>query len=57
MYAKNDDYIEGLQSTLKIFRDDIGMEFGLEKCSKVTFKKDTPIKPEDVALDINTETV
>ena len=39
LYAKDDNQIEGLLGTVKTFSDDIGMEFGLDKCSKVTFKK------------------
>ena len=34
LYAKNDKEREGLLSTVKQFSDDIGMEFGLDKCAK-----------------------
>ena len=34
LYAKNDKEFEGLLSTVKQFSDDIGMEFGLDKCGK-----------------------
>ena len=37
--AKNDDEQTGLLKAIKSFSDDIGMEFGLEKCAKATFKK------------------
>ena len=31
------------------------MEFGLDKCTKVTFKKETLVKFKVITLDINTE--
>ena len=37
-YAKNDNEQTGLLKTIKSFSDDIGMEFGLDKCAKATFK-------------------
>ena len=37
--AKNDKELEGLFSTVKQFSDDIGMEFGLDKCTKASFIK------------------
>ena len=38
-YAKSDDEQTGLLKAIKSFSDDIGMEFGLDKCAKATFKK------------------
>ena len=37
LYVKNDEELEGLLSTLKIFRDDIGLQFSLDKSAKATF--------------------
>ena len=39
LYAKNDKELEGLLSTAKQFSEDIGMEFGLDKCAKASFVK------------------
>ena len=39
LYAKNGKELEGLLPTVKQFIDDIGMEFGLDKCAKATFIK------------------
>ena len=39
LYACNDFELEGLLKTVKTFSDDIGMEFGLDKCAKETFKR------------------
>ena len=38
-YVKNDEELEGLLSTLKIFRDNIGLQFALGKSAKATFIK------------------
>ena len=36
-FAKNDQDLEGLLNTVKEFSNDIGMEFGLNKCAKASF--------------------
>ena len=38
-YAKNDEKLEGLFHTVKMFSDDIDMEFGSDKCAKATLKR------------------
>ena len=37
LYAKNADDLGGILSTVKRFSDAIGMQFGQEKCAKITF--------------------
>ena len=54
LYAKKDDDLS-LLSIVKRFSDDIGMQFGLRKREKVTFKKDSLVKSKNIILDINTE--
>ena len=49
--CKNDDDL----STIKTFSDDIGMQFGLNKYVKVTFKKGSLIKSKNIIVDMNTE--
>ena len=39
----------------KTFSDDIHMDFGLEKCTKITFKKGKLIYSQNLAIDINRE--
>ena len=39
LYAKDDGELEGLLKIVKGFSDDIGMDFGLSKCPKATFKR------------------
>ena len=38
-FPKDDKDLEGLLQTVKKFSDDIGMSFGLDKCTKATFKR------------------
>ena len=38
IYAKDDTELEKLLHTVKTSSDEIGMEFGLYKCAKATFK-------------------
>ena len=39
LYSKNDQEQVGELEIVKQFNDDIGTEFGLEKCAKASFKK------------------
>ena len=55
LYTKNDDDLESLQSTVKRFSDDIGIQFGQNKCAKVTFRKGLLVKSKNFILGINTE--
>ena len=51
LYSKNDKQLEGLLNTVKIFSDDIEMQFGLDKCAKASFKKGKLTKTTNVKLD------
>jgi len=53
-YAKNDDEQTGLLRTIKSFSDDIGKEFGLDKCAKATFKRGRLADSSNIELDVNT---
>ena len=48
LYVNDDDDLEDLLSTLKYFGSDIGIQFGLKKCAKVTFKKGSLIKSNKI---------
>ena len=50
----DDKELEGLLSTVKQFSDDIGMEFGLDKCAKASFIKGKFTRTTAVELDIDT---
>ena len=39
LYTKDDSELDRLLRIVKGFSDDIGMEFGLSKCAKATFKR------------------
>ena len=39
LIAKSEEEIQKEIQTVKILSDDVHMEFGLEKCSKITFKR------------------
>ena len=54
LYAKDDNELEGLLRIVKGFSDDIGMEFGLSKCAKATFKRGILEKFDHVQLDEET---
>ena len=54
LYGKNDNELEGSLKTVKKLSDDIGMEFGLDKCAKATFKKGRLEKSSPIEIDIKT---
>ena len=54
LYAKDDNELERLLKIVKGFRDNIGIEFGLSKCAKATFKRGRLEKSDHVRLDEET---
>ena len=40
LYAKNEKGLESLVQTVWIFSDDIGMEFGIDKCAALVLKRE-----------------
>ena len=54
LYAKDYSELEGLLRKVKGFTDDIGMEFGLSKSVKATFKRGKLEKSDHVQLDEET---
>ena len=50
LYAKNQTEIESLIHTVRIFSDDIGMEFGLDKCATIKMKRGKLVEMERVTL-------
>ena len=55
--SKNNDDLQGLQSIMKRFSNGIELQFGLDKCAKITFRKVSSVKSEDIILDMNTEII
>jgi hypothetical protein len=55
LIAKSQEELRKQIQTVKTFSDDIHMEFGLEKCAKITFKKGKLIHSQNLVIDINRE--
>ena len=53
---KNNDGLESLLIAVKKFSDVTEVQFNLDKCVKVTFKKGLQVKSK-ISLDINTEII
>ena len=50
LFGKNDDQIDSLVQTVFTFSEDIGMEFGLEKCGVVILKKGKLVRFDGINL-------
>jgi hypothetical protein len=55
LIAKSEEELRKQIQTVKNFSDDIHMDFGLEKCGKITFKKGKLIHLQNLMIDINRE--
>jgi len=55
LIAKSEEDFRKQIQTIKTFSDDIHMDFGLEKCAKITFKKGKLIHSQNLVIDINRE--
>jgi hypothetical protein len=55
LIAKSEEELRKPIQTVKTFSDDIRMDFGLEKCAKITFKKRKIIHSQNLMIDIDRE--
>jgi len=55
LIAKSEEEPQKQIQTVKTFSDDIHMEFGLEKCAKIAFKKGKLVHSQNLVIDINRE--
>ncbi|XP_073231990.1 uncharacterized protein [Porites lutea] len=55
LYSKNEQEQVGELKIVKQFSDDIGMEFGLEKCAKASFMKGKLASTGNIVIDDDTE--
>jgi hypothetical protein len=55
LFARSEEELRKQVHTVKTFSDDIHMEFGLEKCAKITFKRGKLIQSQNFVIDINRE--
>ena len=53
LIAKSEKELQKQIKTVKIFSDDINMEFRLEKCSKITFKRGKLTHSQNLVIDTN----
>ncbi|XP_066912330.1 uncharacterized protein [Clytia hemisphaerica] len=51
LYAANDQQLNNQIKLVKTFSDDIQMNFGIEKCNKVTIKRGKITKSDNIVLD------
>ena len=52
--AMNDEWLKKLLDIVKIFSDDIKMEFGLDKCAKATFTKGRLMNTSNIVINQDT---
>ena len=50
LYAKSERELDSLIQTLRIFSDDVGMVFGLGRCSVLVLKRGKMIRTEGIEL-------
>ena len=50
LYAKNEKGLDSLVPTVQIFSDDIGIEFGIDKCAMLVLKRGKITKFDGVSL-------
>ena len=55
LFAKNEKEIDSLVQTVRIFSDDIGMKFGLEKCAAMIMKRGKRVHSDGIALPDGTQ--
>ena len=55
LIAKSEEELQKQIQTVKTFSDDINMEFGLEKCAKIAFKRGKLVHSQNFVIDINRE--
>jgi hypothetical protein len=55
LIAKSEEELQKQIQTVKTFSDDIHMDFGLEKCAKITFKRGKLTHSQNLVIGINRE--
>jgi hypothetical protein len=55
LIAKSEEELQKQIRTVKTFSNDIHMEFGLQKCAKITFKRGKLTHSQNLVTDISTE--
>jgi hypothetical protein len=55
LLGKSEEELQKQIETVTNFSDDIQMEFGLDKCAKIVFKKGKLVHSQNLLVDINRE--
>jgi hypothetical protein len=55
LIGKSEEQLQKQIQTVKTFSGDIHMEFGLEKCAKIAFKRGKLIHSQNLVIDFNKE--
>jgi hypothetical protein len=55
LLGKSEEELQKHIQTVTTFSDNIHMEFGLDKCAKIVFKKGKPVHSQNLVVDINRE--
>jgi len=55
LITKSEEGLQKQTQTVKKFSGDIHMEFGLEKCAKIVFKRGKIVRSQNLVIDINRE--
>ena len=55
LIAKSEEELQKQIQTVETFSDDINMEFGLEKCANITFKRGKLTHLQNLVIDTNRE--
>ena len=50
LFGKNQDQIDSVVQTVNIFDEDIGVQFGLNKCGVLVLKKGKVVKQNGISL-------
>ena len=50
LYSRNEEELDSIVQTIRIFRKDIGMEFGIEKCAMLVIEKEKIVKLVGIEL-------
>ena len=53
LYAKNEESLKGLITTVRVVSNDIGMEFGVEKCAMLVLKRGKVVESNGILLRNN----
>ena len=56
-YGKSLEELDSLMPTVRIYSNDIGMEFGVEKCAMIEMKRWKIIYSEGIQLHANSEKI